>query len=59
MLGSGGLWLWALGLDTALPPPLLLLTLGRGSHTSKQRAECLVPEEKGQAGLCGDLSAGF
>lgn len=57
-MGSGGLWLWALGLDTALPPPLLLLTLGRGSHTSKQRAECLVPEEKGQ-GSVGIWSAGF
>lgn len=58
MPGSGGLWLWALGLDTALPLPRLLLTLCHGSCTSKQIAECLLPEEKGQ-GLCRDLSARF
>lgn len=51
MPGSGGLRLRDFGLDTALAPPHLLLTLCHGSHTSKQTAECLLPAEKGQGSL--------
>lgn len=36
---------------TTLPPPLLLLPVYHGSHTSRQTAEYLLPTKKGSGSL--------
>lgn len=44
---SGGLWYWDFGLDTALPPTLLLLIVCHDLHIFRQTAEYLLPAAKG------------